>query len=122
MLRTSESPANPEIKRAVDNLLLEDSNFDRTENRSAHRQHLVRPVDVLLRESGESVSAFSRNVSATGIGIITHQPIDDGTVAVLTIARLALDHDTTILAECRWCKPYGENWFITGWQFIGLKR
>ena len=122
MLRTSESPANPEIKRAVDNLLLEDSNFDRTENRSAHRQHLVRPVDVLLRESGESVSAFSRNVSATGIGIITHQPIDDGTVAVLTIARLALGHDTTILAECRWCKPYGKNWYITGWQFINLKR
>ena len=122
MLRTSGPPAHPDIQRAVDDLLREDSNFDRTENRSAHRQHLVRPVEVVIRDSDESISAFSRNVSASGIGVITHQPIDDGAVAVLTIARLAPGHDITILAECRWCKPYGKNWFISGWQFINLKR
>lgn len=121
MLRTSGAPAKPEIQRAVDDLLREDSNFDRTENRSAHRQHLVRFVEVEFRDSDESVSGFSRNVSATGIGIITDEPVVDGTTAILNLARLS-PGKVTFLAECRWCKPYGENWYITGWQFINLKR
>jgi hypothetical protein len=121
MLRTSGPPAIPEIQRAVDGLLSEDSNFDRLENRSAHRDNLVRPVNIEFRDSNATISAFSRNVSATGIGVITNQPIDDKSAAVLQITRLH-DSEVSILAECRWCKPYGKNWYISGWQFISLKR
>ena len=121
MLRTSGPPANPEIQRVVENLLREDLNFDRTDNRSAHRDHLVRPVAVELRSTGEVVTAFSRNISVSGIGLITHEPIADRTVAVLKISRLAGD-DSLVLAECRWTKTYGLNWHLSGWQFIGVKK
>jgi hypothetical protein len=121
MLRTSGPPVNPELQRAIEGLLSEDSNFDRTEHRSAHRDHLVRSVDVKLRDCGTAIAAFSRNVSANGIGLITHESISDRTFAVLTISKLT-GNDVSILAECRWCKPYGRNWHLSGWQFINLKR
>ncbi len=123
MLRTANAgpPAKPDIQRAIDGILKEDSNFDRNENRSAHRENLVRPVEIEIRETETTVSGFSRNVSGSGIGIITKEPIDEKAIGVIKIAGLS-NNDLTILSECRWCKPYGEGWFISGWQFINLKR
>lgn len=122
MMRTTPgSSANPEIQRVIEALLREDTNFDRTENRSAHRDHLVRPVIINLREGDAAITAFSRNVSASGIGLITDTPIDDRTVADLEIIKLEGSSET-IIAECRWSKVYGLNWHLSGWQFINLKR
>lgn len=122
MLRTSGPPAKPDIQRAIDDLLKEDSQFDRNENRSAHRENLVRAVVIQVRDPESIYHAFSRNVSATGIGLITPDEIPERVTAVLEIARLNQSKDVSILADCRWCRPYGENWFISGWQFINLKR
>ena len=124
MLRTSNAgpPAKPDIQRAVDKLLKDDTNFDRNENRSAHRENLVRAVDIEIRDPQATISAFSRNISATGIGVITKESLVGNPVAVLTIAGLGEKDDVTILAECRWCRAYGKEWFISGWQFINLKR
>lgn len=121
MLTTSSGPSKPDIKRVVDDLLREDLYFDRNENRSAIRENLVRPVVIEVRDSDVKTSGFSRNISSSGIGVITDASISEGTVAVLKIDRL---HGVpiTILAECRWCRPYGDDWQISGWQFIKLKR
>ena len=121
MLRTSGGPAKPDIQRAVEEMLRDDTQYDRAENRSAMREHLVRPVSIKFREIEEPISAFSRNISATGIGLITDQPVGEGKTAVLAIKQLR-GPDVCILAECRWCKSYGENWHLSGWQFINLKR
>ncbi|MFK7767569.1 MAG: PilZ domain-containing protein [Mariniblastus sp.] len=123
MLRTAQTgpPPKPDIKRAIDGILKEDLNFDRNENRSAHRENLVRPIQIEIRDPEKTVNGFSRNVSATGIGVITSHPIDNNSIGLLKIGGLS-NNDTSILSECRWCKPYGEGWYISGWQFINLKR
>ena len=121
MLKASHGPAKPDIKRVVNDLLVEDSNFDRAENRSAHREHPVRSVTIELRNTGESIPAFSRNISATGIGLITANPLKIDQTGILTLERLH-GRDLQFLAECRWCKAYGENWYISGWQFIKINR
>ncbi|MEL7498669.1 MAG: PilZ domain-containing protein [Planctomycetota bacterium] len=121
MLRTATGPVKPDIQRAVEELLRENSNFDRSENRSAIRDSLVRPVIIEYRDSEETVAAFSRNISATGIGLITNEPVTNKKVAVIRVNRLH-GTDVSILAECRWCKAYGEEWYFSGWQFISLKR
>lgn len=121
MLRTSGPPVRPDIQRAVTDVVKEDSNFDRVENRSAHRTSLVRPVTIDIRESDKLINAFSRNISDTGIGLVTNQLIIDGCSATLAIARLK-GPDLRLLGDCRWCKPYGDGWFLSGWQFIALKR
>ncbi len=138
MLRSSGPPAKPDIKRVIDEILKEDAKYDQSENRSAHRENLVRFVGIEFRQAEnsqsssdnedsedetESPSGFSRNVSATGIGLITEFEINDKSVAVLSIERLGTDSKPiTILSECRWCRPYGNNWFLSGWQFLSLKR
>jgi len=121
MLRTSGPPVKPEIQRAIDSILKEDSNFDRVEARSAHRENLVRAVMIKIRESESQITAFSRNISATGVGLITGEMIQERSSGILKIAQL-VGPDLSILADCRWCKPYGDSWFLSGWQFIALKR
>lgn len=122
MLQQNNGPtAKPDVKRAVEKLLVADANFDRYENRTAHRKNLVRPVHIELRETGESVQAFSRNISSTGIGLITHQPLDPNLIAVLSVMSLE-GENVEFLAESRWCKSFGDQWFFSGWQFVCLKR
>lgn len=121
MLRSSMVRSNPDIERAVKELLAADANFDRNENRTVHREHLVRHLRLELRETKQSIDAFSRNISAVGIGIITDRETDVGAIAEMEIERLK-GPAVKIIAKCRWCRSYGENWFISGWQFQSLKR
>lgn len=121
MLRSATGQAKPDIQKVVDDLLREEVNFDRCENRSAIRDHLVRPVSIYIRETDLTLDAFSRNISATGLGLITNESVLERAIAVLEVKRLR-GNSVKILAECRWCKEYGENWFFSGWQFINLKR
>ncbi len=140
MLRSSGPPPKPDIKRAIDDLLKEDARYDQSENRSAHRENLVRHLRIELRQSEtsslaaqeedphsddetNSCSGFSRNISATGVGLISKIQIQEKAVAMLSIDKLgANSKPLAILSECRWCRPYGDNWFLSGWQFISLKR
>lgn len=130
MLRSSGPPPKPDIKRAIDELLKEDAQYDRSENRSAHRENLVRHVQIEIRQQASagddepnSLSGFSRNISATGIGLISESPVQEKSVAVLSIDRIGPSTGPLkVLSECRWCRPYGDNWFLSGWQFINLKR
>lgn len=140
MLRSSGPPPKPDIKRAIDEILKEDARYDQQENRSAHRENLVRHVQIELRQNEQSSlsaaeedsqdddapkshSSFSRNISTTGIGLISKLEIEEKSVAVLLIDRLGTDSaPLAILSECRWCRPYGDNWYLSGWQFINLKR
>jgi len=121
MLRSSGPPPKPDIQRVIDAILKKDATFDRTENRTAHRESLVRAITLEIRDSEETIVGFSRNISATGVGIIQDQEIAEKSTAVLSIERLGNQEPAKILSECRWCKPYG-NWFLSGWQFINLKR
>jgi len=48
MLRSEAGRSNPDIERAIKELLAEDANFDRNENRSAHREY-VSPNKLSMR-------------------------------------------------------------------------
>jgi hypothetical protein len=54
------------------------------------------------------------------VGVISVQPMPERLTATLAIERL---DGTTIqvFSECRWCKPYGKKWNISGWQFLNLR-
>ena len=118
LLNTAQS-ISKDIDEMVEGLLREDSAYDRQENRSAHREHLVRGVRIEMRDPRKELFAFSRNVSVTGVGLITEETVPERCTAALTIERLD-GTQCKVLAESRWCKPYGKNWFISGWQFIHL--
>lgn len=120
MLRTSNPSISSDIDQMVQGLLREDLEYERTENRTAHRESLVRPVLIDYGSSQPKIEAFSRNISNAGLGIITDEMIVDRSSATLLIERLD-GTSVKILAECRWCKPYGKKWHISGWQFLNLR-
>ncbi|QDT59043.1 PilZ domain protein [Stieleria bergensis] len=119
MLHLSGSATDSDISIAVRNLLEEDAFYDRTENRSSHREHLVRPVHILVRGNEGSIVGFSRNVSDSGIGLITAEPVETGTMAILEVETLKSE-PVKFLAECRWCRNYGRGWKISGWHFVNM--
>ena len=121
MLRLSGTAPNLDVENAIRDLLDEDAFYDRIENRSSHREHLVRPVALQIRGSQSKIVAFSRNVSNAGIGLITDVEIPEKATAVLTVESLK-NGPVKLLAQCRWCRAYGKNWRISGWQFINLHR
>lgn len=121
MLHLSGSAANMDVENAIRDFLEQDAIFDRIENRSSHREHLVRPISLRIRGNDEEIEGFSRNVSASGIGLLTKSEIAERSIAVLEIERLK-GPSAKFLAESRWCRPYGANWRISGWQFINLHR
>ncbi len=88
------------------------------ERRSAHRTSLVRPVLVRMG-NGECLDSFSKNISAKGIGLIMAKSLPAGTVASLTVHSLK-EKPIAIHSELRWCEPFGENWFASGWNFIAV--
>lgn len=120
MLRLSGHAPSKEVEDLVRDLLREDANYDRVENRSSHREHLVLPIELKIR-GGETTQGFSRNISAAGIGLITQNPINERAVGILKIERLK-GLPSQILAECRWCRAYSKNWHISGWQFINVHQ
>ena len=120
MLRTNYQSISSDIDQMVEGFLREDIEYQRTENRTSHRESLVRRVVIDYGSGKGTIDAFSRNISNTGIGVITDEFISDRSTATLTIERLD-GTSVKILAECRWCKPYGKKWQISGWQFLNLR-
>lgn len=113
---------NSEVQEIVKSLLKEDLDHDRYENRSVHRENLVRSVTIDTRQPTKmTLHSVSRNISGEGIGLITNEQIPDKCIAILSIEPLK-KRTTKILAECRWCKPYGKNWFVSGWLFRTIIR
>lgn len=120
MLRAAGPSINDEIDEVVTDLLREETDYDRMDSRSAHREHLVRAVHISALGQEQEQWSFSRNISLTGIGLITQEKIAEDATAVLTIERLD-GYKIEMLATCRWCSPYGKTWFMSGWQFINVR-
>ena len=118
MLTSSMSAANPIVEQLMKDLLKEDFQYVQNDRRSVVREHFVRPVSVTLGNQ-ESFSAFSRDFSPAGIGLLSERPIKEKESAKLAIYRLK-GKPAVVVAECRWCKPYGESWYLSGWQFLRL--
>lgn len=116
----SLSPVSAEIELVVKQILRDDAVYTLTEMRSRHRENLVLPVTIYFSESN-SVDGFSRNISEAGICIITASPVDDDTMADLELYRLH-GKRVTITSEARWCRPFGRDYFMSGWKFMNLQR
>lgn len=103
-----------EIGEMVKDLLFEASVFDGGESRASHREPFAGCVSITI--DGDESHAFSRNISPTGVGLITAKNIPLSTNATLGIERL--DGTTVdVIAKCRWCEEFGRNWYACGWEF-----
>ena len=106
------------MQEEIDRLLSEIQRLRLNERRTEPRHSFVRPVQIHFSH-GPSLSAFSKDMSAQGIGMICNVTMNIGSLATLEIHST---HGAPVIlrSEVRWCVPYGTGWFLVGWKFIGI--
>jgi hypothetical protein len=100
-----------EVRRLV-NEAEDDTDFQR---RNEVRHPFFRPVKIITSECVE-ISALSRNISETGIGLIHHSYLQATTVWLVITRRSG--EQMKVAARIRWCRPIGDQWFISGGEFL----
>jgi hypothetical protein len=89
---------------------------DLDNRRFAARYPFFRPVIVSNDDNSiHQFEAFSRDISATGIGLLHNMPLELGFVTL----RIENSSGVSILpATIAWCNPAGHGWYMSGAQFI----
>ena len=89
----------------------------REERRGELRVPFFRPLSITFPgDSPRTVTAFSRDLSPTGIGLVHCAPIETGE-AVVTVP-VTEDESLSFWTEIRWVQPLGEDWYISGGRFL----
>ncbi|MCA9033860.1 MAG: PilZ domain-containing protein [Planctomycetaceae bacterium] len=104
------------MKEEIERLLYEAQRTKFTERRTESRHPFVRPVTIYVgTEPG--MTAFAKDISILGIGIVSPMEFSTGSQAVLRIHSV---NGTPVFlrSEARWSDAFGKGWFNVGWKFI----
>ncbi len=118
------SPVDDELAEIVQDLIAQTQAFDGFDERKIDRESLICAVQVNFKTRNEQHQAFSRNISAVGIGLITDVEMPLNQSAELSIERFD-GTSIKLTATCRWCTSYGPNWHLSGFEFrslVGIRR
>jgi hypothetical protein len=102
--------------KAIYQLVVEAQNNEKKDRRTEVRFAFFRPVSIQL--DGHTYSAFSREISASGIGLIHNVALTTGEVNVVISHEQG--YSIQVRTEIVWCQPCGEGWYISGGRFIGV--
>jgi hypothetical protein len=92
------------------------------DRRTAGRTPFFGPVTVTV--AGERcgiptrLSAFARDVSFLGIGLIHALPLACGEVTVTV--RTKSGESKSLRAQIVWCRYYGDGWYASGGRFVDV--
>jgi hypothetical protein len=102
----------------VDRLLREIEAESLRERRSVDRKPFARPLKIFIGRDRENADeAFSRDLSARAMGVISRREFQPNTIATIQIHAVT-GQDLAVRAELRWCRPYGRGWYLSGWSFL----
>lgn len=89
---------------------------DAGDRRRTERHPFFYPVNVCSPKPGApNYSAFSRDISAGGMGLLHNMPLDPGPVVLTILGDSA--SDVRLTGDISWCVPCGEGWFTSGVRF-----
>lgn len=98
--------------------LLSEAREEDARNDPAHARHpYFHPVTVLT-DSGRKVSAFSRDLSVRGIGLMHEQslPLDEVEITIST----GRGYCVKVRTKMTWCKPCGDGFYLSGGVFASV--
>lgn len=102
----------------VDRLLREQHTEVLREKRAAGKHPFVRPVRIqLVSGAHEDVKAFTKDISANGVTIVTSRSWPVGVAAALEIHSLQ-GPDFQLQGSVHWCESFGHGWYVSGWHFV----
>ncbi len=84
--------------------------------RQGGRFPFFQPVTVASDQDGTvSFSAFSRDISAWGIGLLSNWPLRLRSVNLRI--HFGEDEGVSVTGYVRWCQPCGHGWYVAGVSF-----
>lgn len=111
-------PADPWSRPTIDDLNAILESIERPEMfddvREAERLELTVPAEIVTRR-GNTVSAMSREISRTGIGLLHRGSLSPGEVLV-RMASETREFEYRVLIE--WCTPCEKGMFMSGGRFL----
>lgn len=117
--KTNTMPAKTKEKSSPDKLMYRllvqaetDFNNDR---RSEKRFPFFRPVTVSV--DGRSYSAFTREISASALGLMHNMELPEKEVEILFAGQRQ-----TLCAQVERCEACGEGWYISGCTIFGASN
>ena len=87
------------------------------DRRTEQRVPYFAPVAIHLADApGVSLSAFSKDISLSGIGLVHVMPVKAGRVQIA----LTLPSGRTVKlpTEIMWCRHHGNGWYTSGGRFV----
>jgi hypothetical protein len=107
---------NRRLGRVVSRLIDEWQASEKYDRRGISPRHpFFRPVGVCV--DGCKLSAFSRDMSESGIGLLHCFELPLGEREIIISS--AKGYSVSVLTRIVWCKPCGEGWYLSGAEFIG---
>lgn len=106
------------MQQVIERLISESQRAKFVERRTETRHPHTRPVRIFLSDD-DVISAFSKNLSTHGIGIVADRELPAGTIATLSI-HCTSGPPVDLRCEVRWCDNFGHGWWLTGWKFLNV--
>ena len=115
MIGNSLCNASPQIQELI-TILTRQQDFG-NDSRSVPRETVVCPVTIQPQYELERLRGFTKDISSGGVCLITQREIKVEQIATLAIYR-ADDLPTKVRARCIWQKPFGNDYYQSGWRFL----
>jgi hypothetical protein len=109
---TANSTSSTRPSNLMYRLLFQAETDFNNNRRSEQRFPFFRPVSI--RVDGLSLTAFTREISASGIGLMHNMDLPKKEVEILIAGERQV-----LPARVERCDPSGEGWFISGCTIIG---
>ncbi|REK09104.1 MAG: PilZ domain-containing protein [Planctomycetota bacterium] len=116
-IRAEEKPTLLSPGKAIYQLIVEAKAALRADRRSDVRYAFFRPVSLEM-DDGHRYSAFTREISETGIGLIHNMDLPEGEVEISV--RSDGGYSIRVRTRIVWCRACGEGWYISGGRFNGI--
>jgi hypothetical protein len=106
---------NRGLGKSIYGLIVESQKSAKRDRRSCPRRAFFRPISVCV--DGCKLSAFSRDISETGIGLMHRFELQLGETEIF----ISCENGSSAGIRTRivWCSPCGDGWYLSGGEFIG---
>jgi hypothetical protein len=101
---------------AIHELIVEAHDEGKRDRRTEVRFPFFRPVT--LGVDGRRHSAFCREISAIGIGLLHDVELAPAEIEVTLKSKRG--HSVRMRTRVLWCRPCGEGWYISGGRFVDV--
>jgi hypothetical protein len=113
----TEKQQDKSAGKAIYQLIVEAQSKENKDRRRDVRYAFFRPVAIDVDE-GHRYSAFSREISSSGIGLIHNVELSNGEVEITVSSESG--YSIRVRTKIMWCRPCGEGWYISGGKFVGI--